>query len=145
MSEDSYINDNNSSENLLKYVIASEEDLNKIDEYLGEANTKTLYANYKGNNLNFGFESDNDSFMIISIPYDEGWSIQVDGENVEYYNVNFGFIGLPIEKGTHDVTMYFVPKGLKQGIIISGISFIVLVVYVVLLKKKHNHTVSKNI
>lgn len=145
MSEDSYINDNNSSENLLKYVIASEEDLNKIDEYLGEANTKTLYANYKGNNLNFGFESDNDSFMIISIPYDEGWSIQVDGENVEYYNVNFGFIGLPIEKGTHDVTMYFVPNGLKQGIIISGISFIVLVVYVVLLKKKHNHTVSKNI
>lgn len=134
MSEDDYIN-NNDSKNLLEYAIASGGDLEKINNYLSEANTETLYVNYKGNNLNFGFDSDNNSFMIISIPYDEGWSIQIDGKEVEYYYVNFGFIGFPIESGRHEVSMYFIPSGLKEGLILSASSLLLIVMYSILKKR----------
>ncbi|MBQ8412438.1 MAG: YfhO family protein, partial [Lachnospiraceae bacterium] len=57
--------------------------------------------------------------MFTSIPYDEGWTIKVDGKEVDYYAIGEAFIGVDMAPGEHTVEMLYVPKGLQGGILIS--------------------------
>lgn len=68
-----------------------------------------------------------DGVMMTSIPYDEGWSVYVDGEKAELTKVKDTFIGVRIGAGTHKVEMRYFPRGLKAGILISILSFASLI------------------
>ena len=122
-----------------EYVIADKETLDKISDYLNKANANIDNIDYQGNHLYANYSSDNDGFMIISIPYDEGWNIQVDGEEINYYNVNGGFIGFEIKEGTHEINMYFVPKGLKTGVALSAAGVVILVIAMIIDKRKKEY------
>lgn len=74
--------------------------------------------------------------MFTSIPYDEGWTIKVDGKEVEYYAIGEAFIGVDMYPGEHTVEMIYVPKGLREGIVISVISAVLFLLGVVNNNKK---------
>lgn len=57
--------------------------------------------------------------LFTSIPYDEGWSVKVDGKKVSYYKVAGAFIGVDMTPGVHTVEFSYMPKGLLSGILIS--------------------------
>lgn len=144
MSYDDFLENYYSSEILNDYVIVDENDFDKISKYVSEANEETTNINYSGNRLSYEYTSDNDSFTVLSIPYDKGWKIYIDGEEVNYYDVNLGFIGFPIIEGQHEVTMVFIPEGLKEGCVISSLAAVGLIVYF-LCEKTKKKQVSKNI
>ena len=57
--------------------------------------------------------------LFFSIPFDPGWSANVDGENVKPIMVNIGFTGLFLEKGRHDIELSYAPPYFKLGAFIS--------------------------
>ena len=61
-------------------------------------------------------EADNRE-LFISLPYDEGWTCTVDGRETPIHE-GFGeaFMGIPVRKGTHEICLTYVPKGLREGI-----------------------------
>ena len=122
-----------------EYVIADEETINKIKSYLNEAELEMEDVYVSGNTLTARYSSSDNGFAIISIPYDEGWKIQVDGEEIAYYNVNGGFIGFNIKQGEHELRMYFIPSGLKVGAAISfvGIASLLAGIYLTQRKRKY--------
>ena len=67
--------------------------------------------------------------LFTSIPYDEGWSIYVDGKKVKYEKLLSAFIGLDLETGEHIIEFKYLPKGLILGSIISFISLIGTIFY----------------
>ncbi len=73
--------------------------------------------------------------MFTSIPYDKGWKVLVDGEEVEYYAIGKAFIGVDMTPGTHTVEMIYIPVGLKLGIIISVGAWLILLLGTVLYSK----------
>lgn len=48
-----------------------------------------------------------DGWFNISVPYDTGFEIYVDGVKTEYYKTNTAFIGFPITKGKHYITLNY--------------------------------------
>lgn len=64
--------------------------------------------------------------LFTSIPYDEGWTVKVDGEAVPYYKIVGAFIGVDMTPGEHTVEFTYMPKGLLPGMLISVICMIVL-------------------
>lgn len=94
-------------------------DFEEISKYISNADGRTYDIYYSGNYLNAKYKSDEDGFMIMSIPFDKGWNILVDGDAVKYYNCNGGFIGFAVEQGVHEISMSFIPRGFKLGLIIS--------------------------
>jgi len=68
------------------------------------------------------------TFLFTSIPFDPGWTAWVDGEKVPIRKIANAFIGLELTEGEHRVAFHFRPYGLKPGLIISGISLILLLV-----------------
>ena len=62
--------------------------------------------------------------MFLTIPYDEGFKILVDGKETKYYKVIDNFIGLDLEKGYHDIEIIYEVKGFKLGLFVSLLSLI---------------------
>lgn len=83
--------------------------------------------------------------LFTSIPYDEGWSIKVDGQEIKYKKVCDSFIAVPLEEGHHTVEMVYMPKGLMTGILISVISCLLFTCAVMAgNRKKHMAATEEN-
>jgi len=52
----------------------------------------------------------NDGYFKLSIPYDDGFKIEVDGDETSYEKVDDTFIGFPIKKGEHKINITFTAK-----------------------------------
>jgi len=74
-------------------------------------------------------ERDRENLVFFSVPYDEGWSATVNGEEVEIEKVNAGFMAVPVPVGRSTVRFQYTTPGLGKGILISVISCSVLVLY----------------
>jgi uncharacterized membrane protein YfhO len=72
--------------------------------------------------------------VYTTIPYDVGWSVEVDGMKVETIKVNNGFIGFKIDSGQHQIEMNYVPQGMWVGAIVTVIS-VLIVIYLVIKRK----------
>ncbi|MCD8151367.1 MAG: YfhO family protein [Clostridiales bacterium] len=63
------------------------------------------------------------SLLYTSIPYSEGWTAYVDGEEQEITPLLFGgFCGLGLEEGEHTIEFRYFTPGLKVGAAVSVIS-----------------------
>ena len=71
-------------------------------------------------------QTEDGGVMLTSIPYDAGWTVFVDGQKVTTEKYLDTFIGIPMAAGTHTVELRYFPVGLRQGIVISGLSLILL-------------------
>ena len=74
--------------------------------------------------------------MFTSVPYDKGWKVLVDGEEVEYYAIGKAFIGVDMTPGVHTVEMIYIPVGLKLGMIVSVGAWLILLLGTVLYSKR---------
>ncbi len=73
--------------------------------------------------------------MLTSIPYDDGWSVYVDGERTEIHTADDAFIYVKLPKGTHKIEFSYEPEGLKTGAILTAAS-LVLLIFLYFLGKK---------
>ena len=64
--------------------------------------------------------------MFTSVPYEEGWTVRVDGSIIEPEIIGEAFIGVCVSEGEHTIEMSYSPKGMKTGAICSLMSSILL-------------------
>lgn len=57
--------------------------------------------------------------LYLSIPYERGWSVYVDGSKVSTKKVFDAMLGAEIGPGEHEIELRYFPDGLGKGIIIS--------------------------
>ncbi len=72
-----------------------------------------------------------DGYLYTSINYDAGWSVYVDGKEVELESVYGAFLGVYVSAGTHTVEFKYRPVGFIPGLILTTISFICMVLIVI--------------
>lgn len=63
----------------------------------------------------------------FSVPRDQGWSMVVDGRPTETLTVNYGFIGVELDRGPHVIELSFRPPGLLPGAIAGLVAAVVLI------------------
>ena len=51
----------------------------------------------------------------FSIPYEDGWKAEIDGNAVEIQPVGDAMIAVSVTKGSHTITLTYCPKGWKLG------------------------------
>ena len=79
----------------------------------------------KGDIIKGSINVKEDGYFSLSIPYDEGFNILVDGKKQDYELVNTSFIGFEIEKGNHDIIIEYEAPLLKEGKIVSIVGIII--------------------
>ncbi len=81
--------------------------------------------------------------LFLSIPYDAGWTVKVDGEEVETKKLFNAFLSLDLTEGTHEIMMKYMPQGFTAGIGITAASLAVLIVLQVFKKKSNDRAAAE--
>lgn len=121
---------------LLSSIVCENTDFETIESKLGNDSTILENIRYQGNHLFATCDAVDSSFMVISIPFDKGWSITVNGIDTELFNINGGLIGIEIPKGHNEIEMYFTPEGFRTGAISTAIGSVLFFVIIIFEKFK---------
>ena len=82
-----------------------------------------------------------DGILMLAIPYQEGWTAQVDGERAALMRVDFGFTGISMGKGEHVFSLAYRAPLLREGMLVSlaaAVIWLLLFLGTMYLEKKKN-------
>ena len=78
---------------------------------------------------------EDDSEVLLTLPFEDGYRIYVDGVLTDYSSYRNTMIKIPVTAGSHEIFVKYITPGLHLGIIVSGISLILYTVIYVFKKK----------
>lgn len=73
-----------------------------------------------------------DGFFVTSFAFSQGYTALADGQKVTPVPINKGFVGFPLKKGTHEITLEFHAPGKMAGIFISSLASLYFIVELLL-------------
>ena len=79
-------------------------------------NHVTIHTNQQGN-----------GFLVLLDSYFPGWTVTVDGEERKILKANHFYRAVQLGPGRHTLEFDFYPVGFTEGLIVSGISFVILI------------------
>jgi uncharacterized membrane protein YfhO len=65
--------------------------------------------------------------LLLSIPYDIGWKVKVDGEEVETFAWKDAFLALELDEGVHELEFFYSPPGFTEGLVVTIISAVIAI------------------
>lgn len=74
-------------------------------------------------------KKEKDETAVLTIPYEKGWNITINGEKIEYFKTLDAFIGMHLPSGTYEIEMEYKVPGKVTGTIVSIICFVSYLVY----------------
>ena len=115
------------------------ENINTLKDHSAIIHQKSIFIDKTDNtSLKGEFSSDEGQVLMFTIPYDEGWTLTIDGQNVEIKQVMGALMAAETTAGTHIYELKFVPSGLKLSGLIS-VSAIIGMVFFLYLSQKDGH------
>lgn len=81
---------------------------------------------------------DSDRLLVISLPYQSGWTAWVDGEEVDIQKVNYQYMGLNLTPGEHSIRLHYQLPGLPYAFLITagGAGVFVLIILCNFVRKR---------
>ncbi|MBQ3524221.1 MAG: YfhO family protein [Clostridia bacterium] len=97
------------------------------------------YSKFDETLITGSFVADKDEILYTSIPYDESWSVYIDGKRVpkdDIFAISDALIGVNVTEGEHEITFIYEAQGLKECIVISTLFIITLLIFYILSTNK---------
>ena len=85
-----------------------------------------IVSDYDTTSLSGHIDVKEDGLLFLSIPYAEGWSAVVDGQEAEIVPIQDAIMGIRLKAGSHDISLKYTPAGFKAGLIISIASVVII-------------------
>ena len=108
-----------------------EEKVNSLKEdVLTNVDFHKYKASFSTNEITGDISLKENKFLMLTIPYSDGWKAYVDGKKVELLRANTAFSGIMMSKGNHKVRLKYDTPWLKLGINVSiaGVGVFVLLI-----------------
>ena len=101
--------------------------------YLKDCQERAAHACYEfkpdGKGFSAKIDLEKDNLVFFSIPYDEGFTAYVDGNEVEIEKVFDGLSAVFVPKGDHSIRFDYRIIGLREGGIMSIVCTVLLLIY----------------
>lgn len=99
------------------------------------ADAQTAELSEKKNGLIGTAELDEAGTLFLSVPYQKGYEIKVNGESVGYRKALSGFMAFDLPAGKSEIEITFTPSGLIPGAVMSVIGAAATAAYLILRKR----------
>ena len=110
---------------------------NVMDEVISILGEQTMTVDsYSSTHINGHIDVSRAGELILSVAYEPGWTILVDGEEVQPGLFDDTFISLSLTEGEHTIEMRYRPAGLTIGIIVSLICLAIFAAIVLLERRR---------
>lgn len=120
---------------LVQGATSSNESIDAAANYFIEHGLKE--ESIRGNTITGTYSSAQDETMIFTIPYDEGWSAYVDGQQVDIQPWQNALVSVDLKAGDHSLRLVYTPAGLKTGRLLSGLGILCSIFVIYGFKKKN--------
>ncbi|MGI6216189.1 MAG: YfhO family protein [Coriobacteriales bacterium] len=80
--------------------------------------------------------TDSDGIMFTSIPYDEGWTVEVNGNEVQPQKVEGALMAIPVSEGENDIEMTYHLPGFKAGAAATVVSIVLFVAFMFVIRRR---------
>ncbi|MBQ6878190.1 MAG: YfhO family protein [Oscillospiraceae bacterium] len=153
ITEEQYYNihETQRAEALLSYLVLDESQTKLYGQYLDHDRSPDVGLSYdnireivrdRKNSSAYSFNYDekgfsaniilsDDNLVFFSIPYEKGWTAYVNGKETVIEKVDVGFMAVFAGRGLNEIVFVYETPGLKAGAVISAVSAIGLVLYIV--------------
>ncbi len=93
------------------------------------------------NELSGKISTDRDRFLVLSLPYQSGWTALVDGKETRIYRANYQYMGINLPRGDHQIRMVYRIPGIKAGFMISGGAVVIFLLIILgnAVRKRRKH------
>ncbi len=120
------------------FVYQDEYILDQVYEYLNAG--KWEITEYGSDYIKASIHASEDKpVLFLSIPYDSGWKITVDGVESDVVPAAMdAFMAIPVTQGDHLVEMHYETPGLREGIILAAVGVLILLLLLLDEQKKDN-------
>lgn len=78
--------------------------------------------------------------LVLSVPYEPGWTLKLDGTVTEMNIFEDTFISVPLSAGEHTIELSYYPAGLNAGILVSVLSLAAFLGTLYLKKRYREHS-----
>lgn len=131
-------NDTEENMNLVLYYL----DMEIFKEAIDKLNqNKFQVSKFADGDVEGNFYSDKPGYLLLTIPYDDGWKIQVNNMKVTAQRGGNTFLVVPVEPGDNNIILQYKIPGVVPGLLIS--LFTILVIYLLEKRKKRWQRVMK--
>lgn len=96
--------------------------------------SKTTVSSYEGADIRLEVTNDscvagtlnaeNSGYLFLPIPYEKGWTAQVDGIETEILQTDAGFVSIPVGAGEHSFTFTYQVPYMQEGAFVSILSLL---------------------
>ena len=95
-------------------------------------------TSYDETNVKGEIDALSDGTLFITMPYSEGWTAKVDGEEREIKGIGDALIGIPLSAGHHTVELRYVPRFFGYGVAgsLACVALAAAIIFLPKLKKK---------
>lgn len=81
-----------------------------------------------------------DGVLYLSIPYEKGWSVYVDGKKTDTVKLLDSMLGVKLGAGKHTIKLKYTPEGFPLGLTVSLVS-LGFVILIIILEKRFKKNV----
>ena len=85
-------------------------------------------TDYSSNSLEGTVDASDNQTLFLSIPYESGWKVKVDGKEVKTCRIGDAFLGVKVPSGEHTVSLKYTPPGFSIGWKVSLAAAIIFIV-----------------
>lgn len=130
-----------------KVLIQENESYNAATNFKTSSANKISLQSYSPEELVYNYSASSEQFAVFSeIYYGNGWNAYLNDELIPHFKVNYILRGMPIPKGSGQVTFKFEPKLYALGNTLSWISsaaFLILIIGISFKSLKPSNTVEE--
>ncbi len=95
-------------------------DIDEMKALLGKLDSAGFsLKSFSNGQVSATFDAQRDETLLISIPYEKGWSATVNGREVPVHELYGGLLGIDVTAGENDIELHYMTPGLIPSAIIS--------------------------
>ncbi len=107
-----------------------------LDDCEDRAASSCSSFSYTKNGFTAELDTSKEELLFFSVPYEPGWSAEVNGDEADIVQVNVGFMAVVVPRGEKVVVEFtYRTPGLVLGLAVSILSVLLLAAYLVLARR----------
>ncbi len=113
-------------------------DLDVLEQVTSELSSHQVsFSSFSGNGIDGTVEMDEAGWVMVSVPAEEGWTVTVNGAQVQTSTAFGGAVTLvPVEAGSNEIQMRFEAPGLRAGIAVTAVGLAGLLGWLIVRRRR---------
>lgn len=117
---------------LLSPIIAVEDEKAVREIVKSAQKSDVKISKIRGNSINIKTTKEfNSNYLMLTIPYDKGWNITVNGKKQSPKVLISTFVGIKLNKGANRITLHYEVSGIKNSIVLFILGILILCISII--------------